>query len=130
MIDYTQLVTKADKIVAAKKLQWEAIKAKRDAVSANSVAVGSHWFESNQKSRMQQMRRAMMGVAAPAVQWKKLDNTFVTMTPALAGQILQATEAHDTACFSVAESHRTAMEASADPMAYDYSTGWPASYTP
>ena len=33
--------------------------------------------------------------------------------------------ASDIAIFSAAEAHRVAMEASADPAAYDFTGGWP-----
>lgn len=39
-----------------------------------------------------------------------------------------AAAASDQAIFAVAETHRVAMEASADPASYDYSGGWPKVY--
>ena len=61
--------------------------------------------------------------------WKTMAGDFVEMTPALAGQIFAAVAASDQAIFAVAEQHRAAMEASEEPWAYDYSTGWPRTYT-
>jgi hypothetical protein len=51
------------------------------------------------------------------------------MTPTLAQQIFQASAVSDMTIFSVAEYHKTRMMASPDPTAYDFSGGWPATYT-
>ena len=48
------------------------------------------------------------------------------MTAALAAQILGSGFQAIAAIDDAAQAHRAAMEASADPAAYDYSTGWPA----
>jgi hypothetical protein len=106
---------------------WERIKARRDGLSENGgYQVGDKWFHSDQKSRSQQLGLVLLGASIPAnLQWKTMDGSFVTMTQQLAGQVLAAAAASDQEIFAVAEAHRLAMEASADPAAYDYSTGWP-----
>lgn len=111
---------------------WEAIKTERDRRAALGVKVGAHWFHSDQKSRTQQLGLVLLGQSIPAgLQWKTLSYTpspvFVTMTPALAAAIVQATAASDTAIFTAAEVHRLAMEASGSPEEYDSSAGWPVS---
>jgi hypothetical protein len=50
------------------------------------------------------------------------------MTQALAQQVFGAAAASDIAIFAVAETHKAAMEASADPAAYDFSGGWPPAF--
>ena len=122
----------AANLAAARAQKWEAIKAERDRRKYLGVKVGAHWFHSDDPSRIQQLALAMMGNAIPAgLMWKTLTTTpppvFVEMTPALAQGIFQATAASDAAIFAAAETHRNAMEASADPSTYDFSTGWPAS---
>lgn len=108
---------------------WEAIKAERDRRKAGGVKVGAKWFHSDDGSRIQQMGLVMMGASIPAnLKWKTMDGTFITMTQTLASQVFQAVAASDQAVFTAAETHRVAMEASADPAAYDYSTGWPKVY--
>lgn len=88
--------------------------------------VGTKWFHSDQKSRSQQLGLVLLGASIPAgLQWKTMDGTFVTMTQTLAQQVLAAAAASDQAIFAAAEAHRQAMESSADPAAYDFSTGWP-----
>lgn len=110
-------------------IAWYGIKAERDRRKAGGVKVGAKWFHSDDGSRIQQMGLVMMGASIPAnLQWKTMDGSFITMTQALALQVFQAVAASDQAIFTVAEQHKAAMEASADPASYDYSTGWPKIY--
>lgn len=111
----------------AKGAKWDAIKAERDRrTDQGGYKVGAKWFHSDQKSRSQQLGLVLLGASIPAnLQWKTMDGSFVTMTQTLAGQVLAAAAASDQAIFAAAEAHRQAMEASADPAAYDFSTGWP-----
>ena len=111
---------------------WERIKAERDRRKSLGVKVGSHWYHSDDASRIQQLALVMMGQGLPAaLQWKTLTNAptavFVTMTPALALGIFQATAASDQAIFAAAEVHRASMLAHPTPGAYDFSKGWPLS---
>lgn len=114
-------------IAQLKAAKWEAIKAERDRrTDQGGYKVGTKWFHSDQKSRSQQLGLVLFGASIPAsLQWKTMDGSFVTMTQLLAGQVLAAAAASDQAIFAAAEAHRQAMEASADPAAYDFSTGWP-----
>lgn len=107
---------------------WEAIKAERDRrIQSGGYKVGTKWFHSDTFSRTQQMGLVMLGANIPAnTPWKTMDGTTVIMTQALAGQIFATAAASDIAIFAAAETHKAAMEASADPSAYDFSGGWPA----
>jgi hypothetical protein len=117
-------------LAADRAAQWEAIKAKRDTLSDNGgYLVDGKWFHSDGKSKTQQLSLFIMGASVPAVQWKTMDGSFVTMTQALAAQVFAAAAAQDMAIFAAAEQHKALMEASADPAAYDFSAGWPATYT-
>lgn len=112
---------------------WERIKARRDALSDKGgylVTVGgvSKWFHSDGKSKTQQLGLLIAGANVPAVQWKTMDGTFVTMSQAWAAAIFAAAAAQDIAIFAAAEAHKSAMEAAANPAAYDFSGGWPAVY--
>lgn len=108
---------------------WERIKAHRDAVKTQGVQVGGNWFHSDDSSRIQQLGLVMMGANLPQnVQWKTMSGSFVTMTPTLAAQIFQATATRDMAVFAAAEQHKAGVWAAADPLAYNWQTGWPASY--
>lgn len=116
-----------------KSQQWDAIKAERDRRKAGGVKVKvgttNKWFHSDDASRIQQMGLVMMGASIPAgLQWKTMDGTFVAMDQTVAANVFAAAAASDQAIFAVAEGHKTAMEASADPSTYDFSTGWPKIY--
>jgi hypothetical protein len=118
-----------DEIKAAK---WEAIKTERDRrVQLGGYKVGQHWYQSDTFSRTQQIGLVILGSNIPAgLQWKTYEDGFVTMTQTLANQIFAAAAAQDAANFSAAITHKTAMEASQDPVNYDFSQGWPESYQP
>lgn len=114
----------------AKETAWGRIKAERDRRTENGgYEVGSKWFHSDQKSRSQQLGLALLGANIPdGLQWKTMDGSFVTMTQQLAGQILAAGAASDQSIFAVAETHKAAMEACADPASYDFAANWPKTY--
>lgn len=114
----------------AKAAKWQAIKADRDRrTDTGGYLVGTKWFHSDQKSRSQQLGLVLLGFSIPVdLQWKTMDGSFIGMTPTLAQQILGAAAGSDQAIFSVAETHKAAMEASTDPASYDFSTGWPKVY--
>ena len=110
--------------------KWEAIKAERDRrIQVGGYKVGTKWFHSDTFSRTQQMGLVMLGANIPAnTPWKTMDGSTVVMTQTLAGQIFGTAAASDIAIFAAAETHKAAMEASADPAAYDFSTGWPKAF--
>lgn len=113
--------------VVSKDSAWSRIKVERDRrTREGGYQVAGKWFHSDEFSRGQQLGLVLLGSSIPAgLQWKTMDGTFVTMTPTLAQQILAAGAASDVAIFAAAETHKAAMEASADPAAYDLSGGWP-----
>lgn len=107
---------------------WERIKAARDRrTQAGGYQAGGKWFHSDTFSRTQQIGLVMLGAGIPpGTMWKTMDGSFIEMTPALAQQVFAAAAAQDLATFAAAEAHKAAMEAAADPGAYDFSGGWPA----
>lgn len=123
--DGRPIVADAPKPTAAQL--WELIKIERDRrIQSGGYKVGTKWFHSDTFSRTQQMGLVMLGGNIPAnTPWKTMDGTTVTMTQTLAGQIFAAAAASDIAIFAAAETHKAAMEAAADPAAYDFSGGWP-----
>ena len=136
----------AQRLIDAKEFAWERIKAKRDFLSdSGGYLVFGKWFHSDAKSKTQQLGllrqadriQATGGdMSAPFVgpgpggvlYWKTMDSSFIPMTGTLAQAIFAAAEAQDMALFAVAEEHKAAMEASADPVAYDFSAGWPDTF--
>lgn len=113
---------------------WERIKAKRDHLSDTGgykviVAGVDKWFHSDAKSKGQQMGLVLAGAAAARVPpWKTMDGTKVSMSQTLAQEIFQSAMLMEGEIFQAAETHKADMEASADPSAYDFSGGWPATF--
>lgn len=122
---------------------WLRIKAKREAIKSGGVKVGTKWYHTDDASRIQYLallKMAEQALAAGAtattvlqyggvdIQWKTMDNTFIKMTVQRAQDVFNAVAGLDFASFAVAETHKSAMEASATPSAYDFSTGWPLTF--
>ena len=57
-----------------------------------------------------------------------MDNSFVTMSKPLLDELALKLLTDEQADFANAERHRAAMLAAANPLDYDYSTGWTATY--
>jgi len=122
-----EIIDNFDPLPAAQADKWEEIKAERDKRQLLPITVNGKQFHSDQSSRIQQLGLVFMGQNIPPnLQWKTIDDTFVTMTPTLALEIFATTASHDQAVFAAAEQHRLSMLASNDPINYDFSSGWPA----
>lgn len=104
------------------------------------------WFHSDGKSKTQQLgltrkadRLEVSGgdMTAPfagpgpggTLPWKTMDGSYVLMTGNLAQAIFAAAEEQDMAIFAVADYHGVKLKASANPVGYDFSTGWPPVYS-
>jgi hypothetical protein len=122
---------------------WGAIKNERERHKAGGVKVGTKWYHTDTESRIQHLgllekaraARAAGGTDATRLQalgqdikWKTMDGSFIYLTVKHAEDIFAAVTDLDAAAFAAAETHRVAMEASADPAAYDFSVGWPATF--
>jgi hypothetical protein len=118
--------------LAEKQAQvWESIKVERDTrkLQGGYQAAGK-WFHSDVVSRTQQLGLVIMGAGIPqGTQWKTMDGSFVPMTQYLAQQIFAGAAQQDMQTFAVAEKHRIAMLQAADPLEYDFSGGWPPTFT-
>ena len=91
--------------------------------------VAGKWLHSDQFSRSQQLGLVLLGASIPAgLQWKTMDGSFVTLTQALAGQILAAGAASDAAIFAHAEQLIAQARAAPDPSTIDPLAGWPKIY--
>lgn len=116
-------------------VMWNAIKAERDRrkYGGFKVVVGGEdkWFHSDEPSRNQygvMLTTAIeKGLPVDFVfdAWKTMDGTKLPMTVELVRRIRDAGMAMEKQHFNNAEIHKAAMEASSDPAAYDFSTGWP-----
>lgn len=128
MPDRVVVTDSAVPVASLQAMMWERIKVKRDSIKSGGALVDGRWFHSDDPSRIQQLGLVMMGANVPAIQWKTMSGAFVTMSQTLAGAIFNAVASLDQSAFANAEQHRAAMEASANPAAYDFSTGWPQVY--
>ncbi len=120
----------AERLTLLRRNMWRDIQADRDLRKASGVKVGTNWYHSDDTSRIQQIGLVMFGAnMPPGIMWKTMQGTFVQMTPTLATQIFQSIAGQDQAIFARAEQHRAAMNASATPETYDYSGGWPQTFS-
>ena len=127
-VDFRDLATtKAD--------QWAAIKALRDAKKSGGFKFGLRWFHSDEPSRAQYgillttaLEKSLPTVYVLNATWKDMSGTKAPLTVADLRGVRDAGLLLEAQLFAVAEAHRAAMEASATPSDYDFSTGWPATF--
>lgn len=115
--------------------RWEKIKEKRSEVKHGGIFVSGKWFHTDEESRSQYatMYAAISVNTLPDIysfdtNWKTMDRSIVSMTVALLKAIITAGMESESANYANAEAHHIAMEASATPETYDFSTGWTANY--
>lgn len=109
---------------------WERIKDKRADNLRHGVYVKSagKWFHTDDNSRTQYIALAVMPRLPEKLPWKTMDNSFVNMTKALLGELMEQMLVDEQADFANAERHKAAMEKAENPLKYDYSDGWTANY--
>lgn len=121
----------AESLLEIKSRLYIEIKAYRDIRKSLGVKVGTHWYHSDDSSRIQQLGLVLLGAnIPPTLMWKTMSGDFVQMTQTLAQQIFQSIAMSDTKIFATAESHKSSVSAYTDPAnyEYDYKTGWPVAY--
>lgn len=126
-------LTAADKARKLKDEQatvWEKIKAKREKIRHGGIRVGEKWFHTDESSRLQYLTLSGLPTLPENLQWKTMDKIFVAMTKELLNQIVATAIAAEQQDFTNAETHRVAMEASSNPLDYDFSGGWSEIYVP
>ena len=109
---------------------WERIKAKRYDNLRHGVFVKSvgKWFQTDDASRTQYLALAVMPRLPEKLPWKTMDNSFVNMTKALLGELMEQMLVDEQADFANAERHKAAMLKVEHPLEYDYSDGWTANF--
>ena len=109
---------------------WERIKAKRYDNLRHGVYVKSagKWFHTDDNSRTQYIALAVMPRLPEKLAWKTMDNSFVNMTKALLGELMEQMLIDEQADFANAERHKAAMLQAEHPLEYDYSDGWTANF--
>jgi Domain of unknown function (DUF4376) len=108
-----------------------AIKEERDYRSHNGgYKVGDYWFHSDQASKLQQMALVMLGQNMPSdLMWKTMSGEYIRMTPMLAQQIFGTAIMTDQMIFGAAEYHISTMKNSETPWSYEFTSGWPKTYS-
>ena len=109
---------------------WERIKAKRYDNLRHGVFVKSvgKWVQTDDASRTQYLALAVMPRLPEKLPWKTMDNSFVNMTKALLGELMEQMLIDEQADFANAERHKVAMEKADKPLEYDYSDGWTVNF--
>lgn len=121
---------------ALKKAQqsqaWELIKQKRydNVHSGCYIKSVDKWFHSDEPSRIQYLTLNTLPKLPPDLNWKTMNNTFVTMTDELLNELTMTLLQKEQQDFANAERHRLAMLESDNPLEYDFSDGWSATYEP
>lgn len=124
-------------------LKWNQIKAERDRRTTGGFHVGLKWFHSDQASRVQHLglkdkaRDILSGggtmtdpikILGQQIYWKTMDSSFLPLVVQHAFDIINAAANLDAMLFIAAEQHKAAMINSVNPMAYDFSSGWPQAF--
>jgi hypothetical protein len=60
------------------------------------------------------------------MQWRTMGGAYVPLSVGVVLALMMAALGHEAAIHAAADAHIAAATAAADPLAYDYSTGWPA----
>ncbi|EFK3044347.1 DUF4376 domain-containing protein [Escherichia coli] len=113
-----------------KKNKITAIKAYRDAVTADHIIINDHHFHSDANSRIQQLSLTKMGMAKQiptGLMWQTKNHGLIELTNEIAARFETETMAHDMRLFAAAQQHIAAIEALTEVQAvmdYDYSSGW------
>lgn len=65
-------------------------------------------------------------IGSPQVQWKTMGGPSVPLTVGVVLALMQSSLLHEAAIHAAADAHIAAATQAADPLAYDYTGGWPA----
>ena len=109
---------------------WELIKAHRHTVTRGGVFIKSvkKWFHTDDSSRTQYLALQILPSLPADLMWKTMDNSFVKLTKPLLTELAMTILQAEQADFANAEKHRLAMLKADNPLEYDYSDGWSATY--
>lgn len=116
---------------------WDRIQSERDRrQSEGGVKVGGMWWKSSDKEigRYNSIISAAAAAGVPGsyvmrAGWRSMEPGLTRdMTADFARSIILAGLAQFAAIDDAAQAHRVAMEASDNPLAYSFASGWPAIY--
>lgn len=112
------------------ELVWSAIKDKRHNNTRGGVYISSvdKWFHTDESSRIQYLALITLPSIPDNLQWKTMDNSFITLTRPLLTELTSAMLLKEQQDFMNAEQHKQRMMQVDNPLDYDYSTGWSETY--
>lgn len=112
------------------ELVWSAIKDKRHNNTRGGVYISSidKWFHTDESSRIQYLALITLPSLPDNLQWKTMDNSFITLTRPLLTELTSAMLLKEQQDFMNAEQHKQRMMQADNPLDYDYSTGWSETY--
>ncbi len=117
---YVIYTKKSDEQLLA--IRISKLKQIRDELTENGgCLVQGKWFHTDVKSKQQQMALKEVGDLMPqGLQWKTMDGSFVTMTPALATELFFAQVTRESTIFAICET----KQGDSTPI----NEGWPERY--
>ncbi|ATC21339.1 MULTISPECIES: DUF4376 domain-containing protein [Pasteurella] len=109
---------------------WEKIKKKRyeNGLGGVYIARVGKWFQTGEEEKTKYLGLDKVIDSLGEIDWKCYDNSFIKMNRTLLDEIFLAMVVTENADHINAEKHRAEMLKSADPLNYDFSTGWSANY--
>ncbi|HII3693459.1 TPA: DUF4376 domain-containing protein [Pasteurella multocida] len=109
---------------------WEKIKKKRyeNGLGGVYIARVGKWFQTGEEEKTKYLGLDKVIDSLGEIDWKCYDNSFIKMDRTLLNEIFLAMVISENADHINAEKHRAEMLKSADPLNYDFSTGWSANY--
>ncbi|HDR1174262.1 TPA: DUF4376 domain-containing protein [Pasteurella multocida] len=109
---------------------WEKIKKKRyeNRLGGVYIARVGKWFQTGEEEKTKYLGLDKVIDSLGEIDWKCYDNSFIKMDRTLLNEIFLAMVVSENADHINAEKHRAEMLKSADPLNYDFSTGWSANY--
>ncbi|MPW63489.1 DUF4376 domain-containing protein [Moraxella catarrhalis] len=112
------------------ELIWSAIKDKRHNNTRGGVYISSvdKWFHTDESSRIQYLALITLPSLPDNLQWKTMDNSFITLTRPLLTELTSAMLLKEQQDFMNAEQHKQRMMQADNPLEYDFSDGWSAIY--
>ncbi|MDA5609983.1 DUF4376 domain-containing protein [Pasteurella multocida] len=120
----------AQRLAEQQDEMWEKIKKKRyeNGLGGVYIARVGKWFQTGEEEKTKYLGLDKVIDSLGEIDWKCYDNSFIKMNRTLLNEIFLQMVVDENADHINAEKHRAEMLKSADPLNYDFSTGWSANY--
>lgn len=115
---------------SAQHYMWGKIMEFRDNKYSQGCKVIDYWFHTDVDSKLKYLGLLAFGSNLPEnLQWKTMTGEMVTMTVELLQNVFIAVTTQEATVFAMGEYHKGNLMLSEDPLNYDYSQGWVATYS-